>query len=331
MEKQTRLGVLGCSSIADRAVLPVIVKSPDFKLIAVGSRNPDKGKLYADKYACESCSYSELIGRSDIDAIYISLPVGLHFEWGLAAVHAGKHVLIEKTFTETREQANTIIHAARENSVIAMEALVYVYHPLYQKVCSLIEQGAIGNVRSIAAYFGFPFRPVDDIRYQRSLGGGATLDALVYPLSLCLNLFSEKYLNISASLIHDDNYDVDVRGFLQIDWPTCSAQIGYGFGFTYRNAYSIWGENAVLTVDRAFTRPPDLQGEIILDSQTGRRIVDVAPANHFEYMLSAFGRKICGEDKTGSNEGSNILRRMEVISYVMASSHRSTSGALSEL
>ena len=102
-----KIGVLGCSSIAKRAVIPAIKECNNFILAGVSSRDKSRGQLYADEFNTNSYSYESLL-RSDVDAVYVSLPVGLHYKWGKRTLEAGKHLLMEKTFTETHEQAKEI-------------------------------------------------------------------------------------------------------------------------------------------------------------------------------------------------------------------------------
>lgn len=321
MEK-IRIGVLGCSAIAERSILPTLSLAPEYKLAAVASRSEIKGKLIGEKYRCRYHDYEGIIGASDIDAIYVSLPVSLHYAWGRKVLESGKHLLLEKTFTDNILKAEELTTMARKARLVAMEALVYVYHPLYQNVVELINGGEIGEIRHIEAFFGFPFLPEDNIRNSRDLGGGALLDALVYPLSFTLNVSGEPHLRYSSNVLFDKKDQIDSRGFLQIDWKEYSAHIAYGFGFMYRNVYSVWGDKGYLSVDRAFSRPPDLKGIITIHKESGFNEIEVPPADHFSRMLSAFAAKIYGEDESGLNESENILCRMRLISDLYSESYR---------
>lgn len=196
-----------------------------------------------------------------------------------------------------------------------MECLTYIYHPLFAEVSRLLRDGEIGTIRHAEASFGFPFLPSADIRNDRSVGGGAILDNLVYPLSFCLNLFPREYQSRSFNIIQDEERGIDSRGFLRIDWPEVSANITYGFGFSYRNDFTVWGEKGSLYVDRAFTRPKEMPGEIAIRSNGGeKKVISIAPANQFSLLLHAFYEKIIGHDASGTNEGANVLRRMKIIS-----------------
>lgn len=297
------------------------MESKFFKLVSVGSRSREKAERFARKFNCQATSYDGVISDDSVDAVYVSLPSGLHYEWGLKVVNSGSHLLLEKPFVDTFERAAEIIDTARKKNVIAMESLTYVYHPMFAEVSRLLRDGEIGAIRHVEASFGFPFLPSSDIRNNRSLGGGAILDNLVYPLSFCLNLLDHEYHSRSFHIIQDKTRNIDSRGFLRIDWQDVSANITYGFGFSYRNSFAIWGDKGTLHVDRAFTRPKEMPGEIIIQKEDGeKRTIAIDPANQFGLLLKAFYQKIIGADKSGVNEGENILRRMKIISEMYKAS-----------
>ncbi len=313
--RKVNIGVLGCSAIAERSTIPAILESGKFRLMAIGSRTQDKAEKLAARYGGVGSSYAGVLENSEIEAVYVPLPSGLHYEWGKKVLQAGKHLLMEKPFVESYERAEELIRYAASRNLVAMEGLTYVYHPLIVKVFELIRNHEIGTVRLIDASFGFPVLPEKDIRNDASLGGGAILDNLIYPLSLSLHLLQNKYDKLSYHIVGDEKSSIDARGFLRIDSSEVSAHINYGFGFYYRNCFSIWGDAGIIEVDRAFTRPKDMVGEIILkkEGQKDNRIM-VEPANQFLETIKAFYKKIMGADESGMNEGDDILHRMKIIS-----------------
>lgn len=314
MKKKIRIAFLACSKIAKRSVLPALANIEDFELIALASRDPLSKKELANNYNCSVCTYEELVNRDDIDAVYISSPVGLHYEWAKKLIESGKHVLVEKSFTSTYFEAVDLIETASKHNLVAMEALVYVFHPLYKKIIDIVRNDKLGNIRLIEGKFGFPHLPDDDIRYDFKIGGGAILDALIYPLSFSLNCIERKIESYTANIIQDEGRQVDTSGFIQLNWDDCSSHISYGFGFTYRNEICIWGDKGTLKASRVFSRPKDFINPIIIERQGSVEEVSVEAGDHFEYMLKSFADKVNGIDESGLNEGSNILNRMKIIS-----------------
>jgi len=314
-QKKINIGVLGCSAIAERSTIPALLESELFNLTSVGSRTQEKAEMLASKFGCTGVSYAEVLNNPEIDAVYVPLPTGLHYEWGKKVLEAGKHLLMEKPFADLYDRAQELINYAASKNLIAMEGLTYVFHPLIKKVFELINDQQIGKVLFIDASFGFPDLPGTDIRNNPLLGGGAILDNLIYPLSLSLHLLNNKYERTNFRILRDHKYGVDSRGFLRIDAAETSAHINYGFGFYYKNSFTIWGDKGIIEVDRAFTRPKDMPGEIIIKKEgkpTG--IIMIEPANQFLETVKAFYNKVVGLDKTRINESNDILSRMKLIS-----------------
>lgn len=310
----TRVGVLGCSAIAGRSVIPAIRATAGLELAALGSRSAAKAEDLAGRFGGAPCGYEDLLARDDVDAVYVSLPVGMHFEWGRRTLEAGKHLLMEKTFCETHDQAVRLVRAAAERGLVAMEALMYVYHPLQQRVRELVAGGAVGQVRHVDACFGFPPFREGDFRLDPALGGGASLDTLVYPLSFAIEMMGGAPED--ASVVFQSEGRVDARGFVQLQRGGRIAQLAYGFGFAYRNEARVWGSAGALSIERAFTRTPDMAGEIAVRTQAGVRVVAVPAADHFALMVEHFARRVRGEAQPDVTEGERLLERMAAIERV---------------
>ena len=291
-----KIGVLGYSSIAKRSVIPAINECDDFVLDGIGSRDIRNGK-----------SYEELLG-SDVDAIYVSLPVGLHYEWGKKVLESGKHLLMEKTFTEYYGQAKELFDLASELNLSCMEALMYEFHPLQNQIDSLLS--TIGDIRCVEAHFGFPYiENKNDIRYQKDLGGGAILDNLIYPLSFVFRILGDEYINYEPILFYDKENKIDERGYIQFKYDESIANISYGFGHSYRNEVIIWGERAILKVNRVFTRPKNCDVPIQLWNNGKYERYKVENKNHFVEMLYSFGNSI----KFNKSTSDKTLQRMSFI------------------
>lgn len=320
MDKIINIAIIGCSAIADKTVLPTIKGNIRFNLVMVGSRSVEKGKQFALKYECDFGYYEDVLNSSEVDAVYVSVPTGLHFEWGLKVLRAGKNLLLEKPFTSTIEQAEEIIEYAKSNDLVAMEGLAYVYHPYFLAVNDLLSQGVIGEIRLLDTAFGFPKLPLSDIRNQKDIGGGAILDNLIYPLSSALTFFGADYKKISYHLVIDKDLEIDERGVVRLDWEHKSANLTYGFGFSYKNSIEIWGSEGTIMIDRAFTKPANSTAEIIIKKGgSENKIVTIEPVNQFHLMLDGFYKKVNKIDFSGKNEKEDILARMRVISEMYKS------------
>ena len=299
-------------------MIPAMLASADVHLVAVASRDAAKAESFAVRHGAVACTYDELLSRDDVEAVYVPLPVGLHHTWGMRVLEAGKHLLLEKTFTERSGQALDLVSRASARGLVAMEALMYRFHPVHTALRALVGGGAIGEIRHIDAQFGFPLLPPNDIRRQRELGGGASLDSLVYPLSLCIELVGIAPERADVNFVRDE-HGVDLRGAVQIGWRSISAQCTYGMGYFYRNGCQIWGSDGSVSLERAFTRPPDMPAELTVRTADGNRTTSVPPADHFSLMLAHFAARIRGETAASPAEGEDLLTRMGWVEQIRAS------------
>src|SRR3954465_2318315 len=180
-----RWGVIGTGGIAASFVRDA-AGLPDTRIVAVGSRSQESADRFGDQHGVprRHPSYQSLVEDPGIDAVYVATPHPLHAQNALAAIAAGKHVLVEKAFTMNAAEAVSVVEAARAADVFCMEAMWTRFLPHAVRIRRLIADGAIGEVRTVAADLGMNFPPDPGHRlYAPELGGGALLDLGIYPVS----------------------------------------------------------------------------------------------------------------------------------------------------
>lgn len=197
-----RWGILGAGAIAGSFSADV-QSLPDHEIVAVGSRDSDKGNAFADKHgiANRHTSYEALVADRSVDAVYVATPHTFHKEHTLLCLRAGKHVLCEKPFTVNAKEAEEVIVEARGRKLFLMEAMWSRFFPAWAKVRELIAAGEIGKVRMLIADFGFKGAATGEDGkldlsdraearlYNPKLAGGALMDVGCYPVSLAQMVF----------------------------------------------------------------------------------------------------------------------------------------------
>ncbi len=185
MNREIRWGIVGPGRIAERVVEDFAVVD-GARAVAVGSRSQQRAEDFAGRHGLDRAygSYADLLADPDVDVLYISTPHPQHHAVALAAVRAGKALLVEKAFTATVAGATEVVELARERGVFVMEAMWTRFQPAVVRLRELIADGAIGEVRSVQADLGVQreFDPSDRL-FARELGGGALLDLGVYVVS----------------------------------------------------------------------------------------------------------------------------------------------------
>jgi predicted dehydrogenase len=195
MSSPVRFGILSAANINPLAILEPVQAHSDAVVISIAARDISKAKAQAAKYSVPEAygSYDELLAKSDVDAVYIPLPNGLHAEWAIKAMKAGKHVLIEKPIASNADEVRRIQACAQETGKIALEAFHWQFHPSAHVVKSIIDSGRYGSVLSTNVNMILPagLLPKDDIRFvYDKLAGGASMD-LIYGYSATRFFVSE--------------------------------------------------------------------------------------------------------------------------------------------
>jgi predicted dehydrogenase len=189
-----RIGILGAAAIVPMALTHPAKSVPDVQITAVAARDPKRAEKFARRHHIPRVheTYQNLFDDPEIDAVYNPLPNGLHAEWTIKALRAGKHVLCEKPFASNASEAVEMANAAKETGKVLYEAFAYRTHPLTAHMKEVMASGELGKIQKIEARFGFLNLNLSNIRYRYDLAGGAQMDAGCYPVSMVRYLVGEE-------------------------------------------------------------------------------------------------------------------------------------------
>ncbi|MBB3131435.1 putative dehydrogenase [Paenibacillus rhizosphaerae] len=201
MPKTIKWGILGTGWIASQFTKDLAF-AENGEAAAVGSRTLDSASRFAADYGIGKAygSYEELANDPDIDAIYVATPHPAHKENVLLCLKAGKAVLCEKPFTVNASELEEAVSYAKENKVFLMEGMWTRFLPVIRKVREWLDEGRIGEVQLVKADFGFRAGVNPEGRlFNPSLGGGALLDAGIYPVSFASMIFGAEPEEVSST------------------------------------------------------------------------------------------------------------------------------------
>jgi predicted dehydrogenase len=197
-----RLGVVGIGALSLRGILPHLAQDDvrdQVRLQALCDPVIERAEAAARQFSVPQsfAQLEDLLEAGQVDAVTIASPIGLHYEHGLQAIEAGKHVHFNKTMSTTVAEADALIAAAERNDVRIVASPGEVLRPQLQRVRELIaSEKAIGDLcwalcgcdfghyheneqeRSAAA----GGQPIDPSWYFRKPGGGPMYDMTAYPL-----------------------------------------------------------------------------------------------------------------------------------------------------
>jgi predicted dehydrogenase len=179
-----RWGILGTGWIAEKFT-GSLRRNTRQQVVAVGSRLVASAKEFADRVGIGRAhgSYDDLVADPEVDVVYVATPHNFHHRHALLALGAGKHVLIEKPIALNADEASEIAARAAEQGVFCAEALWTFYLPRYDVIRQLLDDGMLGDVRTVLADHGEWF-PDNHRILRHDLAGGALLDLGTYPLAL---------------------------------------------------------------------------------------------------------------------------------------------------
>lgn len=282
-----RVGIICPSEIALRRFLPSLQKKTQFSFAGVAiatkeewtdsgdvtsetieilEKERQKAQKFIDNYGGKIYhGYNTLISSSEIDVIYLPLPPALHFKWAKLALEYGKHAYVEKPFTTNLEDTQLLLDLARQKKLVVHENYMFIYHQQLQVIQNLIDQGEIGKVRLYRVSFGFPRRSVNDFRYNKTLGGGALLDAGGYCMKYASWLLGDSARLVCANSYREPEFDVDIFGSCtMVNDEGTIVQMSFGMDCDYKCELEAWGSTGTLTTGRVLTAPDGMEPEMVI-------------------------------------------------------------------
>jgi predicted dehydrogenase len=185
-----RFGLIGAGAIAHHAA-DAILRHPNAKLVAVQDLNLERLQALQKKHSLEFAhqKVEELLANNAIDAVYIAVPNKFHIPLTIQALEAGKHVLLEKPFAMNAVEAEKAINFAKKVGLVLNVGMNQRFTPDSQKIKTLVEQGALGEIYHAKAYWrrrtGIP-KLGTWFGTKEVAGGGSLYDIGVHMLDLCL-------------------------------------------------------------------------------------------------------------------------------------------------
>jgi len=288
-------GIMGTATIAMEQVIPAMLRGEFCEVVGIASRSIAKAEEAAVKFRIPKFfgSYEGLLEDEEIEAVYIPLPNNLHVEWAVKAMKAGKHVLIEKPIAISSRQAITLFNEAeKHHDLKVMEAFMYKFHPQWIKVKSLIDQGEIGQLKSIQSSFTFIDDDANSITNSKKYGGGSLMDIGCYSISISRFLFDAEPKNVMASIEYHPQYEVDIlaTGILEFDNGSSSFFCSTQVDFTQQA--QIFGSKGSIRFELPFNPPINEPSRIWVTKEEVTTEIEFENSNQYTKQVDAFSLAI---------------------------------------
>lgn len=276
-----RIGIICPSEIAFRRFLPALKEASCFEYAGVAIANKEefigatdeiltkeraKAQTFVDNYGGKIYEgYRNLIESEDIDAVYLPLPPGLHYQWAKVALNAGKHILVEKPCTTALTNTQDLLQEAERMNLAVHENYMFAFHDQLKAVNDIVDSGEIGDVRLYRISFGFPMRAQNDFRYNKALGGGALLDCGGYTFKYASMLLGPTAKMKYAQSNNIDGFNVDMYGSAAlVNDKGVTAQVAFGMDHNYKCELEVWGSKGTIYTNRILTAPAGFTPEVII-------------------------------------------------------------------
>lgn len=322
MTKKVRWGILSTAKIGTVKVIPAIQNSQRNVVLAIASRNLENAGNTAEKLNINKFygSYEELVSDPEIDAIYNPLPNNLHVEWTIKAMEAGKHVLCEKPIGIDAADAELLQEATRRFPKLkVMEAFMYRFHPQWQKVQSLVTEGAIGEVKSVHTHFSYYNVDPKNIRNRPEVHGGALMDIGCYCISFPRFIYQDEPVSVVGIMELDPDMGTDrqTSGILKFKDGktasfTCSTQL-----MPFQRA-NIVGTDGQIIIEIPVNASPTEVSKIEMITKTKTETMLFEPVDQYSLQADAFSKSIL-EDLPVPTPLSDAIGNMKVIDAIVSS------------
>ena len=320
MKNKIKFGILGCSTIAEKSMIPAIQKSSNAELYMLGSRSNKKSARLSKKFSCKLYGdYDAVLENELIDAVYISLPPIFHEKWAIKAAKSGKHIICEKPTALSKESAKTILKQCKKNNVRIIENFAFKFHPQQTKVAEIIKNNSIGKVSSFYGNYSFNLNvPKNNFRMNKNLGGGIFNDVAGYLICASRLIFNENPTRIFCDLKYVDN--IDISGNIYMKFSNKTAICSFSYENYFQSLYNISGTNGIIQVERAFNLRNESKSVININKNDKLKKISINPYNQYKILVDIFCNQIINSKIKKIDFENDIMNQSKIMDAAKKSS-----------
>ena len=197
MPPSLRLGIVGCGRVTQQLHLPALRSVPSITVAALADVDAKRLKIVADRFQIprRCADAKELFEDPKLDAVAICVPAVAHADLTLAALAAGKHVLVEKPLAVEISDGERMVAAAQASGKIAVMGFNLRCHRLVRRAREVIASGVLGRINQVITVSGSDLQHDPEMPAWRQAvrtGGGALFEIGVHHIDACCFLLKEK-------------------------------------------------------------------------------------------------------------------------------------------
>ena len=294
MAQSVKWAILGAGKFAREQMGPAIHAAHGAELVALGTSSPDKAapfQAFAPNLTVHE-GYDAVLADPSVEVVYVPLPNHLHIEWGMKALQAGKHVLIEKPVGMAAAQVDPLIALRDETGLLAAEAYMIAHHPQWHRVREMLADGAIGDLMHVDGIFTYNNPDLSNVRYDAAKGGGGLPDIGVYTIGSTRIATGQDPLEIThADIDYRDGVDVLARTSARFDGFTAHWVTAMNVHLT--QSMTFLGSEGRIHVTAPFNAGPYGEARVELTQKDGAMRVERWPdLNQYVLQVEAFNATV---------------------------------------
>ena len=240
---------------------------------------------------------NDILNDLSVTHVYIASPLSTHYYFTELLLKAGKNVLCEKPLSISVSDSNHLFQIAKDKDLYLNEVTMFSHHNQFKKLQTIINNHNFGKLLKINSCFQVPHLESNNIRYDKNQEGGALFDVGFYPIASILLLLPNAKLD-SGKIFTQTGYDVDLIGTALLTDTDCFATASWGIGLTYKSYISLEYSECEIIVERAFSKPFNLNTDIKIKRLNGAvNIIKIDPDDHFHHQFTNFISKTNYESK----------------------------------
>lgn len=322
--KKLGWAIVGLGSLAINQILPAFAGCERSRVVAFVSGHPDKANKLALRYGVNPKNiynyqnYDSIKDNPEVDIIYIVLPNGMHAEYTVRGLQAGKHVLCEKPMANTPAECRQMIDAGRKADRKLMVAYRCRYEPYNQEAIRMARSQELGAIKVILADAGFNIGDPAQWRLKKDMaGGGSMMDIGIYALNASRYLSGEEPAEVNA-LIYSTPGDprfkeVEENVNFQLRFPSgVLANCTSSYGYFPQSHYRVVATKGWVELDPA-TWYSGLRMRVGRDNVTEE--IDLPVRDHFTAEMEHMSECVM-QNKQPLTPGEEGLRDLTIISAI---------------
>lgn len=296
MSAPLRWAMVGVSGYLARVALPGMADAVGAQLVAIAARDPRAAEAKLDDRWIPLLrdTPDTVLARDDVDAVYLTVPNGLHADWTVRAVEAGKHVLCEKPLAVRAADVRTVAAAAARHDRLVVDGYMHAFHPQWSAARELVTSGRIGELMSVTAEYAYLDSDYEGPRFSAELDGGTLNMVGCHVLRAIVHLFGEPPRTVSAFARYVPGHEVDrsIAALLQFGGGLAAFVASVEAYDSQR--VQIKGTRGVIDVPLPINAMAADAVELTVETAEGRETVPIAAVDQFRLEMEAFARAVAG-------------------------------------